>query len=220
MLALCRLMYQRRELREARAASGPTAGDLFVAAHEHPYAYALPGRFGRGGTIVASSGMLQALSVQECDALLAHERAHLRGRHHMFLSLAQLASALHPALRILRQPLAFHLERWADESAAAAVGDRTVIARAITRAALAAHDLAPRQPSLVLGATSGPVPQRVLALLSPAPGPKQGVPQRAWRMVAGALLCCLTLSAAGALHAVADLHTEVEAAQGQGTAGH
>ncbi|MEV3856460.1 M56 family metallopeptidase [Streptomyces sp. NPDC050095] len=210
-----RLLRQWRELREARASSGPAAGDLCVAAHDHPYAYALPGRFGRRGTVVVSSAMLRALSPAEQEALFAHERAHLRGRHHLHLSAAQLTAAAHPVLGALRRPIAFHLERWADESAATTVGDRVLTARAISRAALAAHDsrTRPRQPGPVLGATSGPVPQRVLALLSPAADARGLVAGRAWRAVAAALLCCLAVSAGSALHAVVDLHAHVETAE-------
>ncbi|WP_353940204.1 M56 family metallopeptidase [Streptomyces sp. HUAS MG91] len=216
-----RLVRHRRELREARGESGPTAGDLRVAPHDVPYAYALPGRLGRGGTIVVSSAMLRALPVAERDALFAHERAHLRGRHHLFLSTAHLTAAVHPALRALRRPIAFHLERWADESAAATVGDRELTARAIGRAALAAQDsrTRPRRPSPVLGATSGPVPLRVRALLSPATDTRRTVAGRAWRAVATALLCCLAVSAGSALHAVVDLHADVETAEIHQTSG-
>ncbi|MCZ0993311.1 hypothetical protein O1L44_09595 [Streptomyces noursei] len=90
--------------------------------------------------------MLRALPPAEREALFAHERAHLAGRHHLFLLAAELAAVCHPLLRELRSPLAYALERWADESAAARVGDRQVTARAIGRAALAArtHAAAPR----------------------------------------------------------------------------
>ncbi|PYC61400.1 M56 family peptidase, partial [Streptomyces tateyamensis] len=70
----------------------------------------------------------------ERAALLAHERAHLRARHHLFLAAAEYAAVLHPALRRLRGPLGYHLERWADESAARSVGDRALTARAVGRA--------------------------------------------------------------------------------------
>ncbi|MGD6740594.1 M56 family metallopeptidase [Streptomyces sp. BH106] len=213
--ALRRLARQRRELRDARARTGPTAGDLYVHAHDHPYAYALPGRVGGSGTIVVSSAMLRALPADERDVLFAHERAHLSARHHLFLSAAQLTASLHPALRMLREPLEFHLERWADESAAEAVGDRQLTARAIGRAALAsqASRREPHRPSLVLGATTGPVPRRVLALLSAPVDTHPRSAGRAWRVVAAALLCCLAVSGASALHAAADLHSDVEAAE-------
>ncbi|MEK8174640.1 M48 family metalloprotease [Streptomyces sp. M19] len=76
-----------------------------------------------------TTGMLRALPAREREALFAHERAHLAGRHHLFLAAGELAVALHPFLRGLREPLAYALERWADEAAAAAVGDRGLAAR-------------------------------------------------------------------------------------------
>ncbi|PKV89056.1 hypothetical protein [Streptomyces sp. TLI_146] len=68
------------------------------------------------------------------------------------------AAPLHPALRPLRAPLEYALERCADEAAASAVGDRGLAARAIGRAALASrpprartdpsgHAVAPQRPS-------------------------------------------------------------------------
>ncbi|WP_460624957.1 M48 family metalloprotease, partial [Kitasatospora kifunensis] len=122
-----------------RALLSPTAHHpLTVLTDDRADAYALPGRLGQPGRIVVTTGMLRALTAPERAALLAHERAHLCGRHHLLLAAAEYAAVLHPALGQLRAPLGFHLERWADESAAAAVGDRAVTARAVGRAALAA----------------------------------------------------------------------------------
>ncbi|MFJ6793279.1 hypothetical protein [Streptomyces sp. NPDC091268] len=106
--------------------------------------------------------MLRTLSPAERAALLAHERAHLRGRH-VFVAAVELAALCHPALRALPEPPAYALERWADESAAEAVGDRRVTARAIGTAALASR--ASRRPGPAPAATTGPVPRRVAALL-------------------------------------------------------
>ncbi|WP_328742803.1 M56 family metallopeptidase [Streptomyces caniferus] len=204
------------ELRTARLATGshPATGDLCVLPDSAPDAYALPGRPGR---VVVTAGMLRALPPDEREALFAHERAHLAGRHHLFLLTVALAAVCHPLLRALRAPLAYALERWADESAASRVGDRRVTARAIGRAALAARPAAasPR-PRTVLAATTGPVPRRVAALLAPepAPAPPLRTAALARRLIATALLACVTFSAAAALDAAADLHEMVEVAQG------
>ncbi|MGW3229122.1 M56 family metallopeptidase [Kitasatospora sp. NPDC001095] len=193
---------------------------LTVLDDECADAFALPGRLGRPGRpgepgrIVVTSGMLRALSAPECSALLAHERAHLTARHHVFLALAEHAAGIHPALRPLRAPLGYHLERWADEVAAARVGDRTVTARAVGRAALAASRSPwPGRPRLVAAAHSGPVPRRVAALLQPR---QAGAPGTWLRAAAVALAACLALSTGATLAATADLHHTVEAAQ-QGT---
>ncbi|MEV7026832.1 M56 family metallopeptidase [Kitasatospora sp. NPDC093558] len=207
------------DLRTARAAlptkeTRPRHADhhLTVVDDERADAFALPGRLHRAepGRIVVTAGMLRALSAPERAALLAHERAHLTGRHHLFLALAEHAAAIHPALRLLRTPLGYHLERWADEVAAAHVGDRTVTARAVGRAALAANRSPwPARPKLAAAATSGPVPRRVAALLQPRP-PRTGT---RLRPVAVALAACLALSTAATMEATADLHRTVEAAQ-------
>ncbi|WP_031515827.1 M56 family metallopeptidase [Streptomyces sp. NRRL F-5123] len=209
--ALARTYRQRVRItlraRYAADAAGSTGGDLTVLDDDGPDAYALPGRPGR---VVVTTGMLRALDPAEREVLLAHERAHLAGRHHHFLTALAFAAACHPALRMLRAPLSYALERWADESAAAAVGDRRVAARAIGRAALAARPAAAR-PRTALAATAGPVPRRVAALLAHPRAP------RAPKTVATALAACLALSAACAVEAAHDLHGSIEVAQGEHT---
>ncbi len=196
--------------RRTADATGTAAGDLIVLDDPGPDAYALPGLPGRPGRIVVTSGMLRALGPGERQALLAHERAHLAGRHHLFVTALALACACHPAFRVLREPLSYALERCADESAAHVVGDRRLTARAIGRAALAGRP-GPR-PEAVLPAAAGPVPRRVAALLQPpAPSPLRG---RGPRLIAMVLVTALSLSAGAALHAAYDLHTAIEIAQG------
>ena len=198
--------------RRAAEETGTAAGDLTVLRDAGPDAYALPGRPGRPGRIVVTAGMLRALDPDEREALLAHERAHLAGRHHLFLAGVALACACHPALRVLRAPMAYALERWADEAAAAAVGDRRLAARAIGRAALASRATAVR-PHAVLSAAAGPVPRRVAALLAAAPTATR-LRARAPRAFAALLVLSLALSAVCALHAATDLHQAIEIAQG------
>lgn len=93
----------RAELRTARHATGahPASGDLVVLPDPTPEAYALPGRPGR---VVVTAGMLRTLPAAEREALFAHERAHLAGRHHLFLLTVTLSAACHPLLRSLRAP--------------------------------------------------------------------------------------------------------------------
>ncbi|MFJ2865295.1 M56 family metallopeptidase [Kitasatospora sp. NPDC087314] len=200
----------------AHALLQPGEHPLAVLDDERADAFALPGRLrrpgrpGEPGRIVVTSGMLRALTGPERAALIAHERAHLTARHHVFLALAEHAADLHPALRPLRAPLGYHLERWADEVAAARVGDRAVTARAVGRAALAASRSPwPARPRLVPAAHSGPVPRRVAALLQPRPATTGA----RLRPAAIALAACLALSTAATLEATADLHHTVEAAQ-------
>ncbi|WP_371501540.1 M56 family metallopeptidase [Kitasatospora sp. NBC_00374] len=187
----------------------PGGGDLTVLPEGAPDAFALPRHAGRPGRVVATSAMLRALDRSERDVLLAHERAHLAGRHHLIARTVQLAAAAHPALRGLRPALSFHLERWADEDAAEAVGSRRLVATAVARAALAAS-ASGRQPSLLLAVDTGPVPRRVSALLGPAPRAPR---HRGRWMAAGGLLAVVALSLTLSLGSAYGLHEYVEQAQ-------
>ncbi|MFF4974566.1 M56 family metallopeptidase [Streptomyces sp. NPDC001083] len=190
------------------AARGTADGDLLVVAEDEVDAFALPGHRGRRGRIVVTSGMLNALKPGEREVLLAHERAHLSARHHLFSVVADLSTAVHPALRSLRESLGFHLERWADETAAAAVGNRKVAAAAIARAALAGspkRDAGTGYP--LLSVATGPVPQRVEALLLPEPVAPRGGARRAGAV---ALAVAVTVSALAAIALAYGLHEYVE----------
>lgn len=98
-----------------------------------PDDYALPGAPGR---IVVSTGMLEALDTSERQVLLAHERAHLACRHHLFVTLADLTAATNPLLLPVAAAVRYSTERWADEHAAHATGDRRLVARTIGKAAV------------------------------------------------------------------------------------
>ncbi|MEU0845202.1 M48 family metalloprotease [Streptomyces sp. NPDC005962] len=202
-----------RQLRSARlrADARPVAGDLSVIDDLQADAYALPGKPGR---IVVTTGMLRALAPAEREVLFAHERAHLAGRHHYFLAAADLAAHCHPALRQLRPAIQLAAERAADEAAAAASGDRRLTALAIGRAALASQDTAAGRPFFAPGATTGPVPRRVAALLRTPPSRHRVAPA-----VAVLLLLCTTTSALGAMTGAVDLHRGVEIAQGESAGG-
>ena len=202
-------LWQFGAFRTARteASRRPAAGDLCVIDSPHPDAYALPGRPHR---IVVTTAMLRSLDAAEREALFAHERAHNRGGHHYFLAAAELAAQCHPALRATRAAIRLAAERAADEAAADAVGDRRLIARAIARAALAGQASRATRPAFAPAATTGPVPQRVAALLA-SPG---GRP-RATRRIALLLTACAVLSATAATADVLTVHHEVEVAQGE-----
>jgi hypothetical protein len=178
----------------ARAARHlPGAGSLTVLDDPAPHAYTLPGRPGR---IVVSTGLLRALDPAERKVLLAHERAHLRYIHHAFVTVAQLAAATNPLLRPTAKAVGYTVERWADEHAAAVVGDRALAARAIGKAALLAG---------LSTARRGPVPMRIAALLS-AP-PRRPV---AWVAATAVVLVLATLAAA---QTARDVHAAFELAE-------
>jgi Peptidase family M48 len=186
----------------------PGDDSLVVTGDVTPDAYTIPGRPGR---IVVSAGMLEALDARGRTALLAHERAHLTGRHYVFTSTSRLAAAANPLLRPLADAVEFAVERWADEHAAKAVGDRRLVAETIAHAAVASKSGGSRRTvSTVLGAVigrsggagpvslsgAGAVPRRVAAMLAPR---QRGVVG----LAVGVAL--LTVAAMCALHAADDL---------------
>jgi Peptidase family M48 len=204
----------------------PGSGQVVVTEDDAADAYTLPGWPCR---IVITSGMLRALSVPERQVLLAHERAHAGSAHYLFTSVARLAAAANPLLRPVAAQVAYTVERWADERAAAATGDRPLTARAIARAALATSAAPPGRtgPVTALGLVTqeqekspeegrhryrrpslrgaGPVPRRVAALLGPPP--------RQSLLLLGAALVLVAVSGASALDAARNLHSLVELAQ-------
>jgi beta-lactamase regulating signal transducer with metallopeptidase domain len=168
-----------------------------------PDAYALPGVPGR---IVVSTGMLDALNARERQVLLAHERAHLTCGHHVFVALAYLAAATNPLLRPVAAAVGYTTERWADEYAASAVGDRRLVARTIAKAALlTSRHQSPPAGALAITTGSaatklrgaGPVPRRVAALLT--------APPRRRRLLLALALTVLALAAACSIETVRDL---------------
>jgi len=214
-LAVCLWTTARTVLRQARAFRAATteadrrstAGDLCVIDSPHPDAYALPGRPHR---IVVTTGMLRSLGPDEREALFAHERAHNAAGHHYFLAVAEVAAHCHPGLRPVAAVIRLAVERAADEAAAAVVGDRRLTARAIGRAALAARAGQGERPSFAPAAATGPVPQRVAALLAAPRAPHRAAP---W--IAALLVACATVSTCASATGVIDFHHEVEVAQGE-----
>ncbi|MDC2957670.1 M48 family metalloprotease [Streptomyces gilvifuscus] len=178
----------RRTLR--RLCEGhPPGTELVVAASPRPQAFAVPGDPGR---ILVTSAMLAALRPAERRVLLAHERAHLTHRHAFYVHAATLAAAANPLLLPVRGAVAYLVERWADEQAAGAVGDRRTTARALARAALVSHGA-----DCALQFADRAVTRRIAAL--------QTTPPRRLRPVAAAILTVGALAALGAADATGDL---------------
>lgn len=195
----------RATAREARELPGD--GTLAVVTDDRADAYAVPGR------VVVSTGMLAALDAAGRRVLFAHEFAHLTGRHHVFRAVVRVASAANPLLWPLRGALCYATERWADEHAATAVGDRVATARVIGTVALA-HRPRPAARMGIGGTRPGPVPRRVAALLRPPPRPGLGIVAAALSL----LLCSAYASDdlrsdlaehACGVHAVVDAATHV-----------
>ncbi|HTW19675.1 MAG TPA: M48 family metalloprotease [Mycobacteriales bacterium] len=167
-----------------------TGTDLVVLGDEAPDAYAVPGRPGR---IFVTKGMLALLSRDECRVMLAHERSHLRHRHHLHRTAVTVATALNPLLAPLPRAQSWVTERWADEDAAR-ICDRALVASALSRAANAARP-APR-PAAALSMSGGAVDSRVAAMATEPP-------RLGWVML-GIALTLLVLSVLGTLDGVTD----------------
>lgn len=144
----------RRTLRSATTGGGVTVVDV-----SEPVAFSLPAS---GGIVVVSRSLLQRLTSSEQAALFAHEHCHLDRRHHRFLYAAGLAGAVVPLVAPLARHVRFATEREADEAAAATVGDRATVARAIAAAAIGRE---PGGARLAMAAHA--VVQRVEELLRP-----------------------------------------------------
>jgi len=118
----------RRE-RSARVAAFDLVGRRDVVAgalvvdHEEPYAFCIGGRRHR---IVLTSGLLATLGPGELDAVLAHEHAHLRQRHHAALvacrALFGTLAPLFPAFRTAMPLVRLYAELCADDGARRRVG--------------------------------------------------------------------------------------------------
>lgn len=216
--AACRALWRRGTAivhsgRQARRLPG--SGQVVVTDDSAADAYTLPGWPCR---IVITTGMLRALTDPERQVLLAHERAHAGGSHYLFTSAARLAAAANPLLRPVAAEVGYTVERWADERAATATGDRPLTARAIARAAMATTAAPPERvgQGTALGLVplrfkrpglrgAGPVPRRVAALLGPPP-------QLNIVLLAAAVLL-VAISGLSALEAARNLHQLIEFAQ-------
>jgi Zn-dependent protease with chaperone function len=188
-----------RACRASRRLGG--AGRLVIAHDDRPLAYAVPAG---PRAVVISTGMMRLLSADERRALIAHEDAHLRQNHAVYVVLAGLAAAANPLLRPLARQVRLAVELEADAAAADAVGDRRVVARTLARASLAAASAGAAPPG-VLALAETDACARVRALTGPPPR------RRPW---AAALALALALaSGTPALGLSVAVHQRIEAAQ-------
>jgi len=162
---------QRRTRAHAEAAriTGrrlPGAGAAVVLDAAQPAAYCVPGR---PAAIVLTSAALDVLDPGQLTAVLAHERAHLAGRHHLLIALTRGLAATFPGVPLFTQgpaEVARLAEMCADDAAARHSSRPTLVA-----ALLAMGTGTPVQalPAAALAATGGAVTARVQRLTEPAP---------------------------------------------------
>lgn len=151
-----------RSYRRACRATAFRSEGLEITRSAVPTAFAVPGGHTRRGHIVVSTGLVEHLSDDELAVVIAHEQAHLDHRHHRYVHRAELAAAAIPLLRPLAAQVRFATERWADEEAATAIGDRRLVARAVARAAIVRTEML---SPVAMGLGGGSVTARVEALL-------------------------------------------------------
>lgn len=153
---------RRRRHSELVALVGEPDTDLGVTivAADAAAAYCVAGR---PPTIVLTSTARDALSADELAAVLAHERAHLRGRHHLLLTIADGLAAAFPRVPLLaaaRSHVGYLAELIADDAAARRRG-RLPVAAAVV------HLAGPPAPAAALAAGATAAAARVRRLLDP-----------------------------------------------------
>ncbi len=147
--------------------------DVITVQADEPFAFTVGLRRRR---VIVSIPVLTTLGEGECTAVLAHERAHVRGWHPALLSVGTVLSRAFPFIRPLRasaDQLLVGLEMAADEAAARAVGDPLIVARAL----LALAPYAPRGTTGlgVAGTAIGARVERLTASVGSGPPPDRAV---------------------------------------------
>ncbi len=140
------------------ARPGPAA-DVRIIDRDHPAVYCLPGR----RRIVLTTGALSCLDSGQLDAVLAHERAHLSGRHHLVLRLAAALEDAFPRVRsftIGAEHVTYLVEVAADDAAVRQT-PRLTVAAALLAVASAGT------PAGALGAGGRAAAQRIERLIDP-----------------------------------------------------
>jgi Zn-dependent protease with chaperone function len=159
-IATCRRRRQQhRSLILLADRHAPTAAH--VLPHPAPAVYCLPGR---PGIIVLTSFAVATLDDHQLRAVLAHERAHLRNRHHLILTAAaalRKAYPFVPAFTAAQTQLQHLVEMHADDAACKHY-DRRVLATALVTLAEGAI------PAAAIGAGGCAAQVRVQRLAKPA----------------------------------------------------
>jgi len=157
----------RQALRHAQTARlaghlEPALGAVVVE-HPQPAAYCVAGRC---PTVIVTTAAMAALDSGQLDAVLAHERAHLAGRHHALKAAALIGRQVLPFLPLLRDAEAQVTrlaELQADDAAIRAADPRALATALVVLATPAAPAPAP-----ALAAAATDALQRIHRLLGPA----------------------------------------------------
>lgn len=184
-----------------RSASTRWGGDVAVVTAEQPLGVAVGLLYPQ---VLISQGLIDRLTADDLELVIAHERAHVRRRDALMTALVRvLAVAQLPGLgRWLLRELAIAAEQACDEEAGRVAGDRLAVAAAILAVARAADHGRPAPfGGFAMGAGHLAVERRVEALLQPSAGSEAAL----WPWIAG--FCALALAsglAADGLHHAAE----------------
>lgn len=124
-----RIRRRHQEVLALVGRAGPRVG-VTLLDHDRPVVYCLAGRPHR---IVLSTAANDALDEPQLDAVLAHERAHLRGRHHLAVGATTAMTRAFPRLRVFgdaRKEVTRLVELLADDTATRRA-DRLTLAEAM-----------------------------------------------------------------------------------------
>ena len=204
---LTALVRAERVCRDYRAGGGP----VVIVEDDSADAYTVAGI---RGCVVLSRRLLAELSGQETHLLTTHELSHLQRRHHLFVHIVDISAAANPLLRQVPAAVRLGIERWADEDAAAHIGDRRAAGRALAHIAVLRSDLTRAAKPTTRHSTGGAraafgvgsfqVVSRVQALLQPAPRPRTA------KMAAVLIISLAVLSAS--IASMANIHEVIESA--------
>ncbi|MFD7404181.1 M56 family metallopeptidase [Streptomyces sp. NPDC059866] len=158
---LWRARRERSRHAEVLALVGSHRSDLGVTVldDDRPAVYCLPGY---GHRIVLTSATLAALEPSALDAVIAHERAHIRGRHHLVLGYAEALVRAFPRVALFRTAATETrrlVEMAADDEATRGSGRLTLAGALVELAGAGA-------PASALAA-GGDVARRVRRLMGP-----------------------------------------------------
>lgn len=176
-------MARTRRLAAPFRGHGSGSGRVLLVRDPVPEAFAVPGG---AGVVVVTTGLRDALSPEEFSAVLGHELAHLRFRHHLFVQAVELAACVNPLLRRWCGAVRFAAERHADECAARS--GREVASRALAKVAvLSASSRGSTSVGLGIGGDVDAIVRRVTALREP------GLPRQRVVPVLAAVLALLVV---------------------------
>ena len=196
---------RRHRLRLLLAGRPDARLGALVVEHGEAAAYCMPGA---RQPVVLTTAALQLLDDNQLAAVLAHERAHQAGRHHLLVSLAAIPAAAFPHLPAFaraRDEVARLAELVADD-AAAAHWPRLAVAEALLTLGTAPERPAAQPAAWALGAGGSTAAARVRRLIA-APNPLSRAASAAGALAVAALVALpLILLAAPAFSAVGTGH--------------